>query len=126
MGVIHLKWTLASSLEEKDIQKARQFAVKKIAEEFKDNGYEDPYKIATQIVTPVIPGSNGYFFFTIMPDGSKEGWEFHYGVNQSREKLISKIKEEDWRVRIIELVDYEWGYAGVNIQVQGNGEEEEE
>ena len=126
MGVIHLKWTLASSLEEKDIQKARQLAVREIAEEFKDNGYEDPYKIATRIVTPVIPGSNGYFFFTIMPDGSKKGWEFHYGVNQSRKRLISKIKEKDWRVRIIEVVDYDWVCVGVNIQIPGNGEEEEE
>jgi hypothetical protein len=60
-------------------------------------------------------GVNGYEFFFVSPDGSKEGWELSDEGNDKREKLIEYFEGDEWG-GYCSYVEVSFGECGTRIE----------
>lgn len=65
----------------------------------------------SEILGPMV---NGYGFFFVPPDGSKEHWPASDAGNERRKLLVAKA-----RALYIECTQVEWGELGVSIEGYG-------
>jgi hypothetical protein len=78
MGYIRHDAIVVTSWDEKLIAKAHEFAE----------------KVGNNVTNIVGPLTNGYCTFTIVPDGSKEGWDTSYEGDESRERFLAWAEEQ--------------------------------
>jgi alpha-glucuronidase len=106
MGYIKHDAIIVTSWDEKLIDKAHEFA--------KNTGNN-----VTNIVGPL---SNGYCTFTIVPDGSKEGWAHSHEGDAAREKFLTWANEQRYEDNSssLEWVHISYGSDDAKVTVVNN------
>lgn len=109
MGTISHDALIVSGWESSAVETAHKAAMEVAAAMVEEH---DPHHTDwTQLIGPVQSGvMNGYCFFFVAPDGSKEWWGHSDQGDQLREQIIEAVRD-------VQVVKVRWGELGDEVEV---------